>query len=712
MRFIPPLIVLSVGFALFAGTLDNPFTTDDVLVATEYPQAYNLSNIPRYFVSDLDWLLPEDVQGLQDRPSRIGMYRPILVTTYTLNAILSEQDPFGWRLTNLVLHLLASLLVLGLAGNLLRSRLGALVTALFFVAHPVHTEAVSMLIGGRSELLAGIFVLASWRTYLAGNGLEGRRRWILDIASAFLFLLGLLSKENAVVLPGIIFLAGWILQKQPIRTLLIRLSPHLVILIIYTIFRLMIIGRVAPADWSYAFGDLGPYQIVMHIFAIQATYLRLAILPYPLQFQTCYEFSVRDSASGFTALALTSLVLGIIGIAVWRAIVGRRRGQSSFWAFCLLLFYLCLVPSSHLIPHWVLAAERFLYLPSVAICLLVGWLAVRAQAYSRWIPLVVGLPLLAACAWGTISRNADWADLDRLWGKTADCAPGFHGPFSLMGTARLRQGKPAEALPFFEKAVALAPEISSTHYNLGLALHRLGRHQEAEQAYRKALSLSPGHSLALHNLGTLLEARKDYAGARKLYRLAAKADPTHPAPYVNLGNLLQREGRYKEAEELFRLSLRIAPRMTEARFNLARLLGETGRIPEAEQLYLEILDNHPDHAMAHNNLANIMNDRGQPEQAYSRYQAALRSDPECVPAHFNLANFFMARKKPAQAVQHYTRALALQPGYLEALVGLGYARLGLGQTELARHTAQQAAEIAPDDPRVQKLLTILGKMPD
>ncbi len=709
-RLLPPLAVLGVGLALFAGTLQNPFIGDDVLIAVQNPYPSHLANIPRYFSSDTDWLIAEDIPGLPDQPSRFGMYRPILLTTFAIDTHLSGQDPFEWRLTNLVLHLFAALLVLGLAGRLLGSRLGALAAALLFAAHPIHTEAVATLIGGRSELLAGIFVLASWWVHLAGDERHGGRRWLTDVGSACLFALGLLSKENAVVLPAIIFLAGWTLRGHITKNLLVRLIPHLAVFVLYVVVRLVLIGRVAPADWSVAFGDAGPGWIALSILLIQATYLRLVLLPYPLQFQMCYQ-GIPASASGFTAVAAALLVLGLIGIAAWCAVRARKSGRPSFWAFGLLLFYLCLVPVSHLIPHWVVMAERFLYLPSVALCLVVGWLAVRAHAYRRWILLAAGLPLLAACALGTLSRNADWADLDRFWTRTARCAPDAFEPYDAMGNARLRQGRPAEAIPFLEKAAEIAPSNSFPLYNLGVALQRLGRNREAERAYRKALDLEPNHAMAMLNLGTLLEARGDLAGAKQHYRRAIRGDPTHPAPFVNLGNLLQREGRYQEAEKLFRLALRVAPRLVEARFNLARLLTPTERKNEAESLYLEIIEDHPDHAMAHNNLANIKKDRGQTEEAESLYQKALRADPDCGPAHYNLANLLLSRGDPAGAADHYTRTLALQPDKLEALIGLAHARARLGQLALAEKAARKAADLAPEDRRVRKLLDALRQAP-
>jgi tetratricopeptide (TPR) repeat protein len=707
-RLGPPIMVLVVGFALFAGTLRSPFTSDDVFIALEIPQLHNLSNIPRAFYIDLDRPPPEGYPVPEGKESRTGLYRPLLVMTYFLDVGLSGENPFGWRLTSLLLHLIAALMVLGVAGQLLGSRLGALIAALLFVAHPIHTEAVAMLIGGRSELLSCIFVLAAWWMFLYGDKHKSKRRWAIDIGSSILFLFALWSKESAAVLPGILFLSGWALRGHSFKNLVVRLLPHIAVLSLYTITRLLIIGRIAPIGWSFIFGDLSALRIFFAIMAIMAMYLRLALVPFPIQHQACYH-NLPIHVSGLVGFLCTILVVFLIGVAIRQVFRGRRQGKPSFWAFGLLVFYICLIPVSHLIPFWVTMAERFEYLPSVAFCLVAGYLAVRAYSFRRWIPIAAALPVLAAYSYITIDRNADWANPDRLWSKVVACNPDFYGPYGLMGTARLRAGQPAEALEYFKQAAEIGPEHPSPHYNMGVAYHQLGRHQEAESAYRKALALAPDYSKAWNNLGMLLVAKEDISGAKKCFQQAVKTDPSHPANHVNLGNILHMEGNYQEAEKLFRLALRVAPHLTDARFNLARLLVETKRISEAEQLYRQIIENHPDHAMAHNNLANILRDRTKLDEAESHYRKALRANPSCDPAHHNLASLLLSTGRAAEALEHFSRALELKPGSIENLVGIAYVHLRRGQYSLAREVAEKAYSVSPDDPRVMELLARISK---
>jgi len=481
LRLLSPVAVIVVGLALFLITLQNPFTSDDVVVTSEAPQLYNLAYLPKIFLLDLDRPVPPAYAESFERPSRTGLYRPVLVLTYMFDAYVWDNQPFGWRLTSLILHLLAALAVLGLARQLTGSRPAGLVAALFFVAHPIHTEAVAMLVGGRSELLACIFVVLAWRIFIKGDQAKGLQRWKLDALSAGIFLLGLWSKENAAMLLGIIFLYGWAMKFQPIGTILKRLIPHMLVLLIYISIRLLVIGRVAPTSWSVIFGDASAWHIITTVATILLYYLKLVFLPYPLLHQTCYLQLPDTIQTAWAVLSLLSLV-GLISLAVWAVCRGRARGRPSIWAFCLLLFYLCLVPVSHIVPFWVLMAERFLYLPSFAFCLALGFAARHAYQWRSWLAYLVLTPLLAFFCVVTVQRNLEWFDLDLFWGKVAKYAPNMHGPVSLMGSARLRQGQPEQAIELFKKAIVISPGDAAPRYNLGRAYQEIGKTLLAEQA--------------------------------------------------------------------------------------------------------------------------------------------------------------------------------------------------------------------------------------
>ncbi len=626
--------VAGLALILHAGTLFAPVTMDDVLVTVENHQSFDLANLPRSLVDEIDWLVPEDQRRDHERHNRSGLYRPFLVISYTWDALIHDQDVVGWRSTNLLLHLVASLLVLASVRRLFGSLGAGLVAGLIFAAHPVHVEAILSLLGGRAELLAAVFVLAGWYAFMAGDGRTAGTQRLFDGLSAVFFLCGLMSKENGAVLPAILLIGGWTLRGQRLRPLLLRLVPHGLALATYVGLRLYAVGALPPTGAQHPFRDLSTGESVLGVMTVMGTYLRLIVLPYPVRHPHCYDDLPHATPVPLAWLAAL-VVIALVAASVW-AIRRHRPGPAPVWAAGALLFFVALLPVAHIIPFAVLMAPRFLYLPSIFFCAVAGWGITRAAALRPWLPATATVAATVILIGLTTVTIAKWTDLDRLYAEAASCNPTAFWPHNNRGTAHLRAGRPGEALVHFARAAEIAPREASPRYNLGLAHHHLGRAQQAEQAYRTAIALDPNHSMALNNLAAILMAKGNLEEAALLLERAITAEPRDPSAHVNLGNLLGQLGRLPEAEQAYRTALKRAPRLTAARFNLARLLEGAGRRPEAEALYREILAREPGHAMAMNNLGNIARQRRDTTAAERWFRAALVADPRCRICRRNL----------------------------------------------------------------------------
>ena len=708
--WLGPVLVLGIGAGLYMSGIEAPFTGDDILVTIENPRLDKPAAIGEFFQEDFDRQVPDSIPtpaGESSPSSRFGLYRPLLATSFTLNHLLGGLHPLAWRLTNLVLYLLCCLVVLALARRILTSANAALACALLFVVHPVHTESVASLLGGRAELLAGLCVLCGWWAFMAAGEKTGWRRILLDSAVAGLLAIGLLAKENAAVLPGVVMLWAFLIDRQHLARLALRVAPQLAVLAIYMLVRLSIVGRLAPVDWSVTFGDQASWQIALTALWFQVNYLRLALLPHPLQVQTCYHDEVASASHPLAAVA-GLLLLVIVTWAIISSLRARSRGETRFGSFALLLFFWFLFPVSHVIPFPVVMAERFLFLPSFAVCLMGGWLLTKwspTRPRASW--SIVGLIALLGAGL-TLWRNGDWADPVRLWTRSADCAPDSGRPFNNLGTHLLRTGLPQKALEAFERSISRQANKPRYHFNRGVALHRLKRINEAELAYRRTLALQPAYGPALLNLGALRHQEGDLADAATLFERAAKADPSVAAPFVNLGAVRQQQGRVGEAEKLYKLALEIAPGSIDARFNLARLLAGTARKAEAERLYRTVLRDKPDHSLALNNLANMDKDRGESTAAKTGYLAAIAADPACVPAHYNLGNLLSRAGELTAAERHYRLALQRAPKHLQASIALGLLMVRQGRQAEALTILNAARQTAPGDPRILLLERALG----
>src|SRR5260370_27866852 len=183
--------LLVVVLLCYANALPNGFVFDDHVNLQNNPLLRKIGNVPKLLLSG---------------------FRPLREISYAFDFALWGERPFGFHLTNILIHAANTMLVFvvirRLIGDVAASALGALI----FAIHPIQPDAVTY-ISGRRDVLFAFFYLASFHSYLAYRRVaEARnpphwRRFALLYFALFLFLwvLGLISKEMAASLPFVIF---------------------------------------------------------------------------------------------------------------------------------------------------------------------------------------------------------------------------------------------------------------------------------------------------------------------------------------------------------------------------------------------------------------------------------------------------------------------------------------------------------------------------
>jgi hypothetical protein len=136
--------------------------------------------------------------------------RPLATVSFALDYAIAGKDPRQFKLTSLAVHLVNAVLVLLLLRQILRVRsapsdsvqIAAFAIALLWAIHPIQVSTVLYVVQ-RMETLSLTFVLMALCTYVAGRTrqLAGKSGWHFLIASPLLALIGLLSKESAVLFP-------------------------------------------------------------------------------------------------------------------------------------------------------------------------------------------------------------------------------------------------------------------------------------------------------------------------------------------------------------------------------------------------------------------------------------------------------------------------------------------------------------------------------
>ncbi|NXV60448.1 TMTC1 protein, partial [Molothrus ater] len=261
----------------------------------------------------------------------------------------------------------------------------------------------------------------------------------------------------------------------------------------------------------------------------------------------------------------------------------------------------------------------------------------------------------------------------------------------------------------FSSGVKTLPHNAKVHYNYANFLKDQGRNVEAIYHYKTALKLYPRHASALNNLGTLT---KDVVEAKDYYRRALQLNPQHNRALFNLGNLLKSQGKKEEAVILLRDSIKYGPEFADAYSSLASLLAEQERLKEAEEVYKAGIENCPESSDLHNNYGVFLVDTGSPERAMSHYRQAILLSPAHHVAMVNLGRLHRSLGQNKEAEVWYKRALKVSRK-AEILSPLGALYYNTGRYEEALQVYREAAALQPSskDTRLAlaQVLAMMGR---
>lgn len=270
----------------------------------------------------------------------------------------------------------------------------------------------------------------------------------------------------------------------------------------------------------------------------------------------------------------------------------------------------------------------------------------------------------------------------------------------LLGTVKLQQRQPAEALPLLERSVRRRGKNPHARAALGTALLESGRPDEAIREFRRALDLEPRHPDALLNLGNALAGLGRHGEARKMFDRLVALQPNHPGARNNLALCLIAERQYPAAIEHLRHAVAIAPNYPGAFCNLGLALLETGQVDDAVAALRRSLAAQPNDAMSHAFLGTALERRGEIDAAAEHCHRALALQPGLPEALVGLGLVERRRERFAEAAALFAEAVARRPGFVAAIDNLGNALTALGRYDEAVATYERALALAPKHPDV------------
>jgi tetratricopeptide (TPR) repeat protein len=549
---------LVVGLAVlpYLNSVPNGFTFDDPQLIRDNPM---VTSAP-----------PLDLFRAVYNPG--ALYRPVTMLTYVANHRI-DPAPRGYHVVNLALHALASLLVLELGRALFRSPLAAAIAAALFAVHPLHSEAVSSIVG-RAELLAAVFVLSAVLAFLRAVRSSGWRGVAWRIASLAAFATALLSKESAFTAIGLIVAVAWWTRRRARATpLLVITAPYVLVGAAYLGLRVMVVGALAlPAPPPLLDNPLAHVRLAARLAtAVVVLFEYLSQLLVPLHLSADYSFNAIAvvSAVGDPRLLLAAGGLAVLALAV---ALGARHAPALGLAAAFALIPL-LLTANLLFPIGTIKAERLLYLPSVGWCLALGWLAAgAAQRQPRAVACVVTALLIAYGA-RTWVRNADWRDNFTLFQAAVHTSPNSAKAHYNLGIAYDERGDTDAAMLHLRRALAIYPQCAEAAFAIGAIYEDTGVEAGALHWYARAMQLDWSTARAHLNTGALRLRHAEYTGAEAAFRSGLAVDGANPRLLLGLSLALRAQGQTIESRMLLDTidPARIADPRVRERFEQARL---------------------------------------------------------------------------------------------------------------------------------------------
>ena len=552
----------------YVNTFHNGFVLDDVSIVAENPTIRDLGNVGAMVRTNYWATTGRDASTIDP-----GLYRPLSIFSYAVDYRLWSQQPFGYHLTNVLLHAAASVVVLLLAVETLGSPVAATVGAALFAVHPVHTEAVSSIVG-RAEVLATLFFLLAFRRLRLRTNLTSiasSPTWVGVVVGAVFYLLGLFSKETAVTLPAVLAADDWLQRHEPRENssaptrgvVLARYAALGITLALYLLLRQTAVTE--PANQWPGFVGVSPWHRILTASRVLAEYLGLFVFPRTL------SADYWKSDVPIATAVLNGPVLLSLGLWVAIAAIAWKLRRERALLLGLAWFFITVAPASNVFfPSGIGKAERILYLPSVGLCLVAAWAYARVEAATtlrRWLPMLVA-PLVLVLGARTYRRNADWRDSLTLAVATLKVSPESPLMNDIAAGELVRRGDSRSAIPLLQAAIRQAPTMPGLHTHLGAAYYGQGLVSEAIEEYRRALQQNANDADARANLGlAFLDAQQTDSAIAQL-EMARRLRPGDARVENNLGVARMRRGELENAVEHFQRALQLRPDYAGARANL------------------------------------------------------------------------------------------------------------------------------------------------
>jgi tetratricopeptide (TPR) repeat protein len=631
-------------------------------------------------------LTPEGVRWAFSFETGIAYWHPLTWLSLMLDYDLYGLNPGGYHLTNLLVHILSTLLLFSALKRMTGAHWQSAFVAALFSLHPLNVNSIAWVAARKNVLSTFFWMLTMW-TYARYAERARPDRYLLVLLP---FALGLMAKPMLVTLPFVLLLLDWwplgrihfgqatkqagLQTQKPVSpgnkgSLVFRLVLEKAPLIALSAVSVCLSSlSVQPPGVPLSIDSVPMTLRIANALVSYAGYIGKMIWPDNLA-----VFYPPPPLVPTWQAASAALFLALASVLVLRVTTSRP-----YFAVGWLWYVGTLVPVIGLVRVglWPAMADRFAYVPLIGVFIVVAWAV--PDLLTRWRYRKMILPILAASLLSVLMvltwfQVGYWHDDTTLFQHAVDVTDNNYVAMNNLGNALKLKGKIDEAIAHYSRAVRTNPAYAQAHFNLAVTLEGQGKVERSIVHYTKAVRAKPDYAQAHYYLAKALEGQGKVEQFLVHYTKAVRAKPDYAQAHNDLGVALAKLGRFNRAVGHLSDALRIDPDFAEAHNNLGLALTAQENPQEAISHYREALRINPQYADAHHNLGIVLAGQGGLQQAVDHYSEALRINPDLAEAYNDLGIALARQGKLDEAIARFSEALRLKPDFSLARDNLGLA---------------------------------------
>jgi len=576
-------------------------------------------------------------------------WHPLTWLSHMLDIQLYGMNPGAHHQTNIIFHILNTLLLFLVFKRMTGKPIPSAVVAALFALHPLHVESVAW-VSERKDVLSTFFWMLTLYSYALYVEHPGIKRYV---AVVLFFMLGLMAKPMLVTLPFVLLLldcwplkrfrpihlwgtAGSPSQRLALFKLIIEKTPLFALVVISSIVTFLaqhVGGSVAPLE-KLSFADRLANASVSYVH-----YMVKMIWPSRL----AAFYPKPDTIPGWQVAGSCLLLAAIFLLAIWSL---KKR---PLIAVGCLWYVGTLVPVIGLVQVGLQAmADRYTYVSLIGLFIIFAWGA--AELTAKWRYKRITVPIAAALIFAPLMimpwlQVAYWANSTTLFKHALNVTTNNFLAHNALANVLATQGKFDEAILHYSAAARIRPEYSDIYYNWGHALSVKENHTEAIKYFRQAIQIKPDYAEAHLYLGHVLALQGQRDEAIEHIRTAIQIRPDYAEAHNYLGHELALQNRNNAAIEHFHKALQIRPDYARAYYNLGTVFVKQDKLDDAIKHFSESIRLKPDYAEAYNDVAMILAHQGKLDKAALLLHEALKLKPDFTTASINLDKVLQDLKK-------------------------------------------------------------------